>query len=107
MNKFVPFALLATVATFTVAPAAVHAADSDPSVAIAASAQTAKVDVRAGRMIYGANGQRIASAYRVTDNGTVQVILNAKLVSIPAETLSEVNGKITTSLTKAELSRAR
>lgn len=107
MNKFLPVALLATVATFTVAPAAVHAADSDPSVAIAASAQTAKVNVRAGRMIFGANGQRIASVYRVTDNGTVQVILNSRLVSIPTETLSEVNGRVTTSLTKAELSRVR
>lgn len=107
MNKFLPIALLATVATFAVAPAAVQAADSDPSVSVAASAQTAKVDVRSGRMIYGANGQRIASAYRVTENGTVQVILNSKLVSIPADTLSEVDGKVLTTLSKTDLTRAR
>lgn len=106
MNKFAPIALLATLGTFAVAPAA-FASDSDPSVSVAASAQTAKVDVRAGKMIYGANGQRIAAAYRVTQNGTVQVILNSKLVSIPADTLSEVDGKITTSLTKADLTKAR
>ena len=107
MNKLAPIALLATLGTFAVAPAAVYAADSDPSVSVAASAQTAKVSVRTGRMIYGANGQRIAAAYRVTQDGTVQVILNSKLVSIPAASLSEVNGKVTTSLTKAELTSVR
>ena len=105
MKKFAPIALLATLGTFAIAPAA-FAADSDPSVSVAASAQTAKANVRAGKMIYGANGQRIGAAYRVTQNGTVQVILNSKLVSIPADTLSEVDGKLTTSLTKAELTKS-
>jgi len=106
MNKFAPIALLATLGTFAIAPAA-FAADSDPSVSVAASAQTAKVGVRAGKMIYGANGQRIGAAYRVTQDGTVQVILNSKLVSIPAASLSEANGKVVTSLTKADLTSAR
>lgn len=110
MSKFVPLALVATLATFSVAPAAVQAAESSQTVRAetqAVSASASSVSVNAGRMIYGANGQRIAPAYRVTSDGTVQVILNGKLVNIPGATLSEAEGKVQTSLTKAELSRAR
>lgn len=102
MNKLVPIALLATLATFAVAPAAVYASES-----AAVSEAAAPVAVEAGKMIYGPNGQRIAAAYRVTKEGNVQAILNGKLVSIPAATLSEVDGKITTSLTRSQVARAR
>ena len=105
MNKLVPIALLATLATFTMAPAAVYAAETSQSVR--ETTEATAVNVRAGNMVYGGNGQRLAAAYRVTKDGTVQVILGGKLVNIPANTLSLVNGKITTSLTKAELSNAR
>lgn len=105
MNKFTSAALLATLVTFTVAPAAVYASETSQTVREATEA--APVAVHAGKMIYGADGQRIAAAYRVTSTGTVQVILNSKLVSIPSSTLSLVNGKVTTSLTKADLSKAR
>lgn len=101
MSKLGPIALLATLVTFSLVPAAVHAEEP------AAATATAPVSVSAGRMIYGGNGQRIAPAYRVTSDGTVQVILSGKLVNIPASTLSEVNGKVSTTLTKSELLRAR
>lgn len=107
MSKLAPLALVATLATFTVLPAAVNAAESSQSVRAVTDAGAPQASISAGRMIYGANGQRIAPAYRVTAEGTVQVILNGKLVNIPASTLSESNGKVTTTLTKAELSRAR
>ncbi|MFA7587747.1 MAG: hypothetical protein WCY11_16380 [Novosphingobium sp.] len=106
MNKFVPFALLATLATFSVAPVAAYA-ESSQSVRAATDEVAAPVKVNAGKMIYGGNGQRIAAVYRVAQDGTVQVILEGKLVNIPASTLSEVNGKVATSLTKQELIRAR
>lgn len=105
MNKFASVALVATLVTFSVAPAAVYAAETSQTVREATEAQP--VSVRAGNMIYGGNGQRLAAAYRVTSEGTVQVILNGKLVNIPSNTLSLVNGKVTTSLTKADLSKAR
>lgn len=57
-------------------------------------------------MLYGSNGQRIAAIYRVSE-GNPQVILNGKLVTVPASSLSDVGGKVTTSLTKAELGRTR
>ncbi len=100
------FAIAATLAALSLVPAA-QAAESSQSVSAAAEAAASPVSVSAGRMIYGSNGQRIAAAYRVTANGTVQVILNGKLVNIPASTLSEANGKVSTTLTKAELARAR
>ena len=110
MSKFAPIApiaLLATLVTFSLAPVAVYAAETSQSVAATADVAAAAPSVTAGRMIYGANGQRIAAAYRVTANGTVQVILDGKLVSIPASSLSETDGKLVSSLTKAELARAR
>lgn len=103
MNKF---ALTAVLAALALAPAA-QAAESSQTVRAATAEAAAPVAVTAGKMIYGANGQRIAAAYRVTADGTVQVILNGKLINIPASTLSEVNGKIATSLTKAELSKLK
>ena len=93
MKKFASLALLATLITFSVAPAAVYA-------------QGAPVAVTTGRMIYTANGQRIAPAYRVTSTGVVQVILNGKLVNIPVASLSEADGKIMTSKSKRELASA-
>jgi hypothetical protein len=93
MNKFVPLALLATVTLFAAAPATLHA-------------ETAAVAVTAGKTLYGPNGGRIASVYRVAADGRVQIILDGKLINVPAASLSEVEGKVTTTLTKSELLRS-
>ena len=106
MNKFVPFALLATVATIAVIPAAVFAAETNQQVREANSAPAAGgVSVSAGKMLYAADGKRIASVYRVTAAGDVQVIIASRLVTVPASTLSDVNGKVTTSVSKSDLNR--
>jgi len=104
MIKLAPVALAATLASLSLAPAAMA---TESSQSVQAPAEAGPVSVNAGRMIYGPNGQRIAPAYRVTSEGTVQVILNGKLVNIPSSTLSEVNGKVATSLSKKDLSKAR
>lgn len=101
MNKL----SIALIASLAFAPAAL-AAGSSESVRAPVEAG-ASVSVKAGKMIYGANGGRIAPAYRVGADGSVQVILDGKLVRIPASTLSQANGKIVTTLTKAALSRSR
>lgn len=106
MNKFAPLALAATVATLAFVPATVFAAESSQTVR-AEAAQASQVAVSAGKMLYGGNGQRVAAVYRVTADGSPQVILNGKLVTVPASSLSEVNGKLTTSLTKRDLAAAR
>lgn len=101
MTKFAPFAAVAALALVA---APVVAAETQ-SVQAAADAG-AGVSASAGKMLYGTNGQRIAAIYRVSA-GNPQVILNGKLVTVPASTLSDVGGKVTTSLTKAELGRTR
>ncbi|MEY4160051.1 MAG: hypothetical protein RLZZ136_672 [Pseudomonadota bacterium] len=97
MNKFTPLALAATLATFSLFPMSVHAETAAPS----------NAGFTVGKTIYSANGQRIAPIYRVKKTGVVQVILDGKLVTVPVETLSNVDGKVTTSLTKADLLHAQ
>jgi hypothetical protein len=95
MKKLFSIALAATLASFAIVPFAVHAEGAAP-----ASASV-------GKSIYGANGNRVASIYRVTQAGAVQVIIDGKLVTVPNSTLSEANGKLVTTLTKFELLRVR
>lgn len=82
-------------------------AESSQSVRAATDAPAGVTAVSAGKMLYGTNGQRIAAIYRVNAEGNPQVILNGKLVTVPASSLSDVGGKITTSLTKSEIARAK
>jgi hypothetical protein len=98
MIKFAVLALaIATV------PVAAFAADDSATVRSEAAAPVA---VSAGKMLYTGNGYRLASVYRVANDGSPQVILDGKLVTIPASTLSDVAGKLTTSLTKKDISKA-
>lgn len=105
MSKFAPFAAFAAIAVLA-APVALFA-ESSQSVHAATDAAASSVAVNAGKMLYASNGQRIAAIYRVTAEGNPQVILNGKLVTIPASSLSDVDGKVTTSLSKKELGRAQ
>jgi hypothetical protein len=56
-----------------------------------------------GKMLVAADGARLGAVYRVSDDGSAQVIIDGKMVSIPAATLSATDGKLTTSLTKHEV----
>ncbi len=105
MNKFVPIALLATVATLAVVPAAVFAAESNQQVREVSGAQASGASISVGKSLYGPDGKRIAQVYRVTSTGDVQIILSAKLITVPAASLSEANGKVSTSIAKSELNR--
>jgi hypothetical protein len=102
MNKFVPLALLATVAALALVPSAVFAAKAQ-QVQAPAAASSVSVSVTTGKMLYGADGHRIASVYHASANGDAQLILDGRLVTVPASTLTEVNGKLTTSLSKTEI----
>jgi len=92
MTKFAPLAFLATLATFSLVPVA-HAEDAAP------------LKISEGKMVYGVNGQRLAPVYRVNSDGSVQLILEGRLVTLPATGLSEVNGKLTAPESKADLLR--
>lgn len=99
MNKIAPIALLATVATIAFVPAAVFAAESNQQVRDGASAPAAGPVVTVGKSLYNTAGKRIGQIYRITPNGDVQLIVNARLVTFSGASLSDTNGKLTTSET--------
>jgi len=105
MNKFASLALLATVATIAVVPSVVFAGEANQQVQVAAANAATGTSVAAttGKMLYGPDGHRIGAVYRAGANGDAQLILDGKLVTVPAATLSLVNGKLTTSLSKKEI----
>jgi hypothetical protein len=56
-------------------------------------------------MLYDSTGHRVASVNRVTANGDAQIILNGLLITVPASTLSLADGKLKTSLSRAEINK--
>ena len=56
-----------------------------------------------GSMLIAANGARLAPVYRVAPDGGAQIILDGKMVTVPATTLSMTGGRLVTSLTKSEI----
>jgi hypothetical protein len=72
----------------------------------ATSSPTMTVAPKPGRMLYTPTG-RLGTVTRVSSEGNAQVIVDGRMVNIPISTLSEIDGKLTTSLTKRELLRAK
>lgn len=103
MKKFATFVALATIGSI---PAGAFAETTQVREATEEAAGAA-VALNAGKMLYAADGYRIAPIYRVTAEGNPQVILNGRLVTVPANSISEVSGKVTTSLSKKELAAAK
>lgn len=67
------------------------------------AADTAATVAEKGKMIVASNGARLGTVYRVVADGSAQIIIDGKLVTIPASTLSSVDGKLTTNLSKSEV----
>jgi hypothetical protein len=74
-------------------------------VPVAAMAQDSAVtmEIKRGTMIYSADGKRIGNVYRTTASGDVQLIYRSKMITIAASTVSNAGGKLSTSLTLAEV----
>ncbi len=87
MKKLTPIALAAALATITILPVAAHAGD--------------QVTISAGKSLYSADGKRLGSVYRVLKDGTIQIIIDGRLLAIKPDTISNQNGKLVTSLTKS------
>lgn len=68
----------------------------------ASHAATAAVAEK-GKMLVSSNGSRLGTVYRVGPDGSAEIIIDGKLVSVPASTLSNVDGKLATSLSKSEI----
>jgi hypothetical protein len=56
-----------------------------------------------GKTLVASNGARLGQVYRVGSDGSVQMIIDGRMVAVPASTLSSVDGKLTTSLSKSEV----
>jgi hypothetical protein len=63
--------------------------------------------VAKGQMLMSANGARLGVVYRVNADGSPQIIVDGKLITIPAATLSSTNGKLVTNLSKSAVSELR
>jgi len=74
---------------------------------LAAVAEEGAAVASEGKMLLAANGARLGAVYRVTADGSAQVIVDGKLVTIPASTLSVTEGKLMTSLSKGEIRKLR
>lgn len=106
MKKIITFAAAAAFTTIAVVPTAVFA-ETTQSVQAVTEETVAPVSLSAGQMLYASNGYRIAPIYRVTAEGDPQVILNGRLVTVPAATISDQSGKVTTSLSKKDVASAK
>jgi hypothetical protein len=56
-----------------------------------------------GTMLFSADGGRLGPVYRVTSDGAAQIIIDGKMTTVPAATISSKDGKLTTSLKKTEV----
>lgn len=74
------------------------------AVAQSATAATGTVAASKGQTLMAANGARLGVVYRVNADGSPQIIIDGKIVTIPASTLSMPDGKLTTSLSKSAVS---
>jgi hypothetical protein len=72
------------------------------SAADAVATATAATPV-VGKMLYSADGKKLAAIYKLDASGAPQVLLEGKLVTIPASSLTEVDGHVQTSLTKKDI----
>ncbi len=68
-----------------------------------ATAQSALEKVLVGKLLYDAEGKKLAPIYKLDPSGSPQILLDGKAITVPMSSLTEVDGKFTTKLTKREL----
>jgi len=56
-----------------------------------------------GQMLYDSGASRVATVHKVNDDGSVSIILDGKVITVPANTLSVVDGHLTTNMTKNQV----
>jgi hypothetical protein len=77
-------------------------------VALAMTAPAAfATDVSRNDRLYDSSGASVAKVSRVADDGDVVIIYKGKVIRVQAETLSNTDGKLMTSLSKKELRRLK
>ncbi len=92
MKKSVALALLIIVA-------------ATPSLGMVTAAQAQEVVAAEGDMLRDVKGGRLGVVRAVFPDGSVQIIIDGRVVIVPADTLSIKDGKLYTSLKKVEVLR--
>ncbi len=75
-----------------------------PAMAQTAAATTsAHATAKPGEMLTDADGRRLAQVDQVDGDGSAEILIDGRVATIPAATLSVVNGHLTTSLKKTQI----
>jgi hypothetical protein len=98
LSLFALIALSGAAYADTINTATAQATAPEGSAAPAATLAATK-----GHMLISSNGSRLGSIYKVGPDGSAQIIIDGKLVTVPAATISLADGKLTTSLTKSQV----
>jgi hypothetical protein len=69
----------------------------------AAVATPAMAEIKRGAYLYDANGRKVGQITRVLESGSLWVIYGGEVKTVPAATVSEANGKATTTLTVSDV----
>ncbi len=105
------FAVAALASVLVALPAVAQEASVDAAAAPAPTAASAPaaapVTVKTGKFLFVAGGSRAGSIVRVAADGSPVIIMDGRTITVPASTLSDANGKLTTSLTKREVRALR
>ena len=56
-----------------------------------------------GQMLYDSKEVRVATVHKVNDDGSVSIIMDGKVITVPANSLSIVDGHLTTNMTKNQV----
>ena len=84
------------------AAATTVAAQVEPAPAAPVGAPVSRV--RTGQVIYTADGERLGEINRVSDRGTPLVLVSGgRFVSVALSSLTRIEGRLTTSLSREEL----
>ncbi|WP_165189691.1 hypothetical protein [Caulobacter soli] len=68
-----------------------------------AMAQDALAKAMVGKLLYDADGKKLAAIYKLDAKGSPQILLEGKMVTVPLATLKKDDDKFATSLTKKDL----
>lgn len=68
-----------------------------------AVAQDALAKAMVGKLLYDADGKKLAAIYKLDAKGSPQILLEGKMVTVPLATLKKDEDKFSTSLTKKDL----
>jgi hypothetical protein len=69
----------------------------------AVAAESALAKALVGKLLYDIDGKKLAPIYKIDANGAPQILLDGKAVTVPMSSLTEVDGKFTTKMSKRDL----